>query len=59
MGVVKLLDVALPKASGEMLSLPDSGGSPLASYGMDQVIAGIENQKKEYIGQITSTFWGM
>lgn len=59
MGVVKLLDGALPKASGEMLSLPDSGGSPLARHGMDQVIAGIENQKKEDIGQITSTFGGM
>lgn len=58
-GVAKLLGGALPKASGEMLSLPDSGGSPLTRHGMEQVIAGIESQKKEDIGQITSTFGGM
>ncbi len=40
----------LPQAVGEMKSLPSvNGGSPVARHGMDQVIDGIEAQKKEDI----------
>ena len=40
----------LPEATGEMKSLPSvNGGSPVARHGMDQVIDGIEAQKKEDI----------
>ncbi|MGM3162038.1 PAAR domain-containing protein [Dickeya undicola] len=57
-GVAALLSGGLPKAAGEMMPLPASGGSPLARHGMDQVIAGIEKEKKEDIGKITSTLKG-
>ncbi|RNM03111.1 PAAR domain-containing protein [Dickeya undicola] len=57
-GVAALLNGGLPKAAGEMMPLPASGGSPLARHGMDQVIAGIEKEKKEDIGKITSTLKG-
>lgn len=49
---------ALPKALGKMLPLTGSGWSPVARHGMDQVIAGIEGQKKDDIGVITSAFKG-
>ncbi|KMK79714.1 PAAR domain-containing protein [Pectobacterium brasiliense] len=58
-GVAKLLQGGLPKASGDMMALPAVGGSPIARHGMDQVIAGIESQKKEDIGKITNTFRGI
>ncbi|MBA0198860.1 PAAR domain-containing protein [Pectobacterium brasiliense] len=58
-GVAKLLGGGLPKASGDMMALPAVGGSPIARHGMDQVIAGIESQKKEDIGKITNTFRGI
>ncbi|MCO7252909.1 MULTISPECIES: PAAR domain-containing protein [Dickeya] len=57
-GVAALLSGGLPKAAGEMMPLPASGGSPLARHGMDQVIAGIEKEKKEDIGKITNTLKG-
>ncbi|ULR32508.1 PAAR domain-containing protein [Dickeya fangzhongdai] len=57
-GVATLLSGALPKAAGDMMSLPASGGSPLARHGMDQVIAGIESQKKDDIGSITKALKG-
>ncbi|PWC16575.1 phospholipase [Brenneria roseae subsp. roseae] len=57
-GVATLLGGALPKAVGTMQSLPAAGGSPLARHGMDQVIAGIESQKKDDIGKITSVLKG-
>ncbi|NPE50592.1 DUF2974 domain-containing protein [Dickeya dadantii] len=57
-GVAALLSGGLPKAAGEMMPLPASGGSPLARHGMDQVIAGIEKEKKDDIGKITSTLKG-
>ncbi|AUC44346.1 Phospholipase [Dickeya solani RNS 08.23.3.1.A] len=57
-GVATLLSGALPKAAGNMMPLPASGGSPLARHGMDQVIAGIESQKKDDIGSITKTLKG-
>ncbi|MCL2891588.1 PAAR domain-containing protein [Brenneria tiliae] len=57
-GAATLLGGALPKAAGAMQSLPASGGSPLARHGMDQVIAGIESQKKDDIGKITSVLKG-
>ncbi|QCR07120.1 PAAR domain-containing protein [Brenneria rubrifaciens] len=57
-GVATLLGGALPKAAGSMQSLPASGGSPLARHGMDQVIAGIESQKKDDIGKITNVLKG-
>ncbi|ACT14257.1 MULTISPECIES: PAAR domain-containing protein [Pectobacterium] len=58
-GIAKLLEGGLPKASGDMMALPAVGGSPIARHGMDQVIAGIESQKKEDIGKITNTFRGI
>ncbi|MEQ9861112.1 PAAR domain-containing protein [Pectobacterium cacticida] len=58
-GIAKLLEGGLPKASGEMMALPAVGGSPIARHGMDQVIAGIESQKKDDIGKITTTFRGI
>ncbi|MEH2922776.1 PAAR domain-containing protein [Samsonia erythrinae] len=57
-GAATLLGGALPKASGKMMGLPAVGGSPLARHGMDQVISGIESQKKDDIRQITNTFRG-
>ncbi|WKV51807.1 PAAR domain-containing protein [Dickeya fangzhongdai] len=57
-GVATLLSGALPKAAGDMMSLPASGGSPLARHGMDQVIAGVESQKKDDIGSITKALKG-
>ncbi|PXW49289.1 putative Zn-binding protein involved in type VI secretion [Erwinia sp. AG740] len=57
-GITTLLAGSLPSALGEMKTLPSSGGSPLARHGMDQVIAGIEKEKKEDIGKITSTLKG-
>ncbi|ACZ76158.1 PaaR repeat-containing protein [Dickeya parazeae Ech586] len=57
-GVAALLSGGLPKAAGEMMPLPASGGSPLARHGMDQVIAGIEKEKKDDIGKITSSLKG-
>ncbi|WP_033577885.1 PAAR domain-containing protein [Dickeya chrysanthemi] len=57
-GVAALLNGGLPKAAGEMMPLPASGGSPLARHGMDQVIAGIEKEKKDDIGKITSALKG-
>ncbi|MFP1872092.1 PAAR domain-containing protein [Lonsdalea quercina] len=55
-GMIKLYEGALPKAVGEMSSLPSLGGSPIARHGMDQVIAGIETQKREDIGAINGVF---
>ncbi|MFP1843835.1 PAAR domain-containing protein [Lonsdalea quercina] len=52
-GMIKLYEGALPKAVGEMSSLPSLGGSPIARHGMDQVIAGIETQKREDISAIS------
>lgn len=49
---------SLPKAPGKMLPLSGTGWSPVARHGMDQVIAGIESQKKEDIGTITNVFKG-
>ncbi|MNT69818.1 hypothetical protein D3C72_2081600 [compost metagenome] len=49
---------ALPSAAGKMLPLPSQGGNPIARHGMDQVIAGIEAQKSEDIGTITSKLGG-
>ncbi|MCA7011672.1 PAAR domain-containing protein [Dickeya dadantii] len=57
-GVAALLSGGLPKAAGEMMPLPASGGSPLARHGMDQVIAGIEKEKKDDIGKITGALKG-
>ncbi|UCZ76011.1 PAAR domain-containing protein [Dickeya zeae] len=57
-GVAALLSGGLPKAAGEMMPLPASGGSPLARHGMDQVIAGIEKEKKDDIGKITNSLKG-
>ena len=43
-----------PQAIGEMKALPSvAGGSPVARHGMDQVIDGIEVQKKEDIKTLT------
>ncbi|UJR53773.1 PAAR domain-containing protein [Dickeya zeae] len=57
-GIAALLSGGLPKAAGEMMPLPASGGSPLARHGMDQVIAGIEKEKKDDIGKITNSLKG-
>ncbi|WJM85385.1 PAAR domain-containing protein [Dickeya chrysanthemi] len=57
-GAATLLSGALPKAAGNMMALPALGGSPLARHGMDQVIAGIESQKKDDIGSITKALKG-
>ncbi|WP_421248919.1 PAAR domain-containing protein [Aeromonas jandaei] len=50
---------ALPPAAGKMSPLPSQGGNPIARHGMDQVIAGIEAQKSEDIGTITSKLGGV
>uniref|UniRef100_UPI0026ED2179 phospholipase n=1 Tax=Lonsdalea britannica TaxID=1082704 RepID=UPI0026ED2179 len=55
-GMMALYNGALPKALGEMSPLPSLGGSPIARHGMDQVIAGIETQKREDIGAINGVF---
>ncbi|MFP1922584.1 PAAR domain-containing protein [Lonsdalea quercina] len=55
-GMMELYKGALPKAVGEMSSLPSLGGSPIARHGMDQVIAGIETQKREDISAISGVF---
>ncbi|MFP1736432.1 PAAR domain-containing protein [Lonsdalea quercina] len=55
-GMMELYKGALPKAVGEMSSLPSLGGSPIARHGMDQVIAGIETQKREDIGAINGVY---
>ncbi len=45
----------LPEAVGEMKTLPSvNGGSPVARHGMDQVLAGIEAQKREDIQTLTT-----
>ena len=45
----------VPQAIGEMKTLPSiAGGSPIARHGMDQVIDGIEAQKKDDIETLTS-----
>jgi len=44
----------IPEALGEMKTLPSvNGGSPVARHGMDQVIDGIEAQKKEDIKRLS------
>ncbi|MCF6345181.1 MAG: hypothetical protein L3J00_01785 [Thiomicrorhabdus sp.] len=44
----------VPQALGEMKTLPSvNGGSPIDRHGMDQVIDGIEAQKKEDINTLT------
>ncbi|NOZ54515.1 MAG: hypothetical protein GXP08_15515 [Gammaproteobacteria bacterium] len=46
----------IPEAVGEMKTLPSvKGGSPMARHGMDQVIDGIEVQKKEDIKTLTQS----
>ncbi len=56
-GLGYLLSQALPKlpeAAGEMKTLPSvSGGNPVTRHGMDQVIDGIEAQKKEDINTLS------
>jgi len=52
----------IPEALGNMKTLPSiKGGSPIARHGMDQVIDGIEAQKKEDINTLTfkktTTIW--
>ncbi len=45
----------MPQALGGMKTLPSvNGGSPVARHGMDQVIAGIEAQKREDIQTLTT-----
>jgi len=40
----------IPEALGEMKTLPSvNGGSPVTRHGMDQVIDGIEAQKKKIL----------
>ncbi|VAX03353.1 Phospholipase [hydrothermal vent metagenome] len=57
-GLGYLLSKALPKlpeAAGEMKTLPSvNGGNPVTRHGMDQVIDGIEAQKKEDINTLSS-----
>ncbi len=44
----------IPEALGEMKALPSvNGGNPVARHGMDQVIDGIEAQKKEDIKMLS------
>ena len=46
----------VPQAVGEMKPLPSvKGGNPVVRHGMDQVIEGIEAQKKDDIQMLTST----
>ncbi|CAB5694558.1 PAAR domain-containing protein [Aeromonas dhakensis] len=59
LGSLLLAGGALPPAAGKMLPLPSQGGNPVARHGMDQVIAGIEAQKSEDIGTITSKLGGV
>ncbi|WP_411679813.1 PAAR domain-containing protein [Aeromonas hydrophila] len=59
LGGMLLAGGALPSAAGKMLPLPSQGGNPVARHGMDQVIAGIEAQKSEDIGTITSKLGGV
>ncbi|QWL80387.1 PAAR domain-containing protein [Aeromonas hydrophila] len=59
LGGMLLAGGALPAAAGKMLPLPSQGGNPVARHGMDQVIAGIEAQKSEDIGTITSKLGGV
>lgn len=59
LGSLLLAGGALPPAAGKMLPLPSQGGNPIARHGMDQVIAGIEAQKSEDIGTITSKLGGV
>lgn len=59
LGSLLLAGGALPPAAGKMLPLPSQGGNPIARHGMDQVIAGIEGQKSEDIGTITSKLGGV
>lgn len=59
LGSLLLARGALPPAAGKMLPLPSQGGNPVARHGMDQVIAGIEAQKSEDIGTITSKLGGV
>lgn len=59
LGGMLLAGGALPSAAGKMLPLPSQGGNPIARHGMDQVIAGIEAQKSEDIGTITSKLGGV
>lgn len=58
LGGMVLAGGALPSAAGKMLPLPSQGGNPVARHGMEQVIAGIEAQKSEDIGTITSKLGG-
>jgi uncharacterized Zn-binding protein involved in type VI secretion len=58
LGSMLLAGGALPPAAGKMLPLHSQGGNPVARHGMDQVIAGIEAQKSEDIGTITSKLGG-
>jgi len=45
---------AFPKALGEMKTLPSvNGGNPVTRHGMDQVIDGIEAQKKADIKRLS------
>lgn len=59
LGGMLLAGGALPAAAGKMLPLPSQGGNPVARHGMGQVIAGIEAQKSEDIGTITSKLGGV
>ncbi len=49
----------MPEAPGNMRALESiDGGSPVTRHGMDQVIAGIEAQKKQDISTLTQYHWG-
>ncbi|QDO84031.1 DUF2974 domain-containing protein [Shewanella psychropiezotolerans] len=59
LGTALLNKGAVPEAPGNMRSLESiEGGSPVTRHGMDQVIAGIESQKKQDISTLSQYHWG-
>ncbi|WP_064792202.1 PAAR domain-containing protein [Shewanella woodyi] len=59
LGAAILNSGAAPEAPGNMRELESiEGGNPVTRHGMDQVIAGIEAQKKQDISTLTQYHWG-
>ncbi|ACA86789.1 PAAR domain-containing protein [Shewanella woodyi] len=59
LGAAILNSGAAPEAPGNMRELKSiEGGNPVTRHGMDQVIAGIEAQKKQDITTLTQYHWG-
>ncbi|GIU51072.1 hypothetical protein TUM4438_39390 [Shewanella sairae] len=59
LGAAILNSGAAPEAPGNMRELESiEGGNPVTRHGMEQVIAGIEAQKKQDISTLTQYHWG-